>query len=418
VLRAASRFVDTQPFSGTSSLLFVIIPGTGSVSNHPEVFGGAGADDGETAAEQQRENSLGRKLGVEHDGFSTPVVPDVGRMRVAERSVVVHGLRLFVGAGEPLEIVTRAEHGVARAFVLAGAMALGLALVASYLAGAVFSRPLRRIAGVATLVDDGDLHPRMTLSGHPSREVKVLAESFNHMLDRLADAFAAQRDFVADASHELRTPLTVIAGQLEVLAATEEPTMTEIRRVERLVAGEVARTARLVDDLLVLAQSDRADFLHVEDLDLRSFVGDLWQSTRHLADRRYELGQIPAGRLRADPDRLAQAVRNLVGNAIDHTQPTAGRIALDVSQLSNGRVVLVVADDGPGIPVAHRDHVFERFHRVDAARSRSHGGSGLGLAIVRAIADAHGGSVSAGASARLGGAELRLELPGFTPRRG
>jgi len=415
VLAAAARYVRSQPFTATSSLIFVIVPGGGTVSNHPEVFGSGAADDGEAAGEQAAENSLGRGLLGEHDGFSTRVVSDVGAMRLAERPVEIGGMRVVAGAGEPLAIVTRAEHGIARAFVVAGAVALGLALIASYLAGAVFSRPLRRMAEVAARVDDGDLDPRMRLSGWPSREVQVLTESFNHMLDRLAAAFAGQREFIADASHELRTPLTVIAGQLEVLAETENPTREEIRRVERLVAGEVARTSRLVDDLLVLAQSERGDFLHREELELRAFVGELWESVGHLAERSYELGPIPAGRLSGDPDRLAQALRNLIRNAIDHTAAPGGRIRLDVVGISGGRVGFVVGDDGPGIPAAERKQVFDRFYRVDAARSRAHGGSGLGLAIVWAIADAHHGSVSAGRSEALGGAEVRLELPGFGP---
>jgi two-component system OmpR family sensor kinase len=415
VLAAATRYVHGQPFTGTSSLLFVIIDGGGRVSNHPEVFGSAAPDDGETVAEQERENRLAGQLLVEHDGFSTRLVPDVGAMRVAEAAVDVHGLRVVAGAGEPLASVSRAERGIGRAFVLAGALALGLALVASYAAGAVFSRPLRRMAGVAARVDDGELLPRMTLSGKPSREVRVLAESFNHMLDRLTEAFEAQRYFVADASHELRTPLTVIAGQLEVLAASAHPSADEIRRVEGLVAGEVGRMARLVDDLLVLAQSDRVDFLHLEEFDLETFIGDLWESAGHMAERRYELGRLPGGRLTGDPDRLAQALRNLIGNAIEHTEAVKGVIRLDVRALPGERIEFVVGDDGPGIPAEQVELVFDRFHRVDAGRSRAHGGSGLGLAIVRAIADAHQGSVSAGTSGRLGGAELRLELPGFSP---
>jgi two-component system, OmpR family, sensor kinase len=417
VLAAATRYVETQPFSGTSSLLFVIVPGTGHVSNHPEVFGGSAPDDGETMAEQQAENVLGRRLLVEHDGFSTAAVPDVGLMRVSEVPVDVHGLRVVVGAGEPLVIVTRAEHGIARAFVLAGAVALGLALLASYLAGAVFSRPLRRMAGVAARVDDGDLHPRMTVSASTSREIRVLADSFNHMLDRLGDAFAAQRDFVADASHELRTPLTVIAGQLEVLAAEEHPTGEDVRRVERLVGAEIARTARLVDDMLLLVRSDRGDFLRLEEIDLRTFVRELWQSVDHLADRRFELGDVPAGRLTADPDRLAQALRNLIRNAIDHTDPSTGVVRLEVTVVDGGQIRFVLGDDGPGIDEDQRDQVFDRFYRVDAARSRAQGGGGLGLAIVRAIAEAHHGSVTAGSSLRLGGAELTLELPGHIPLR-
>ena len=113
------------------------------------------------------------------------------------------------------------------------------------------------MAAVAARVDAGDLHPRIHDPGGQAQEVRVLTDSFNHMLDRLTDAFARQRAFVADASHELRTPLTVIRGQLEVLAAQQAPSPEEIRRVEALVQAEIARISRLVDDLLLLAKSEQ-----------------------------------------------------------------------------------------------------------------------------------------------------------------
>ncbi len=274
------------------------------------------------------------------------------------------------------------------------------------------------MASVAAQVDAGDLHPRIHGGEKGSREVKVLAEAFNHMLDRLAVAFAGQRAFVADASHELRTPLTVIQGQLEVLAAQAHPSPEEVRRVEQLVSAEVSRISRLVDDLLVLARSEQTEFLRVEQVPLESFVSELWDGFAVLeAERRFELGPVPDGRLRADPDRLAQALRNLVRNAIEHTEEGAGRVLLHVERAGPGRVRFVVQDDGPGIPADQREAVFERFHRTDAARDRASGGTGLGLAIVKAIAEAHGGTVRA-AGAATGGARIELELPGFTPAPG
>ncbi|HZE05024.1 MAG TPA: HAMP domain-containing protein, partial [Solirubrobacteraceae bacterium] len=235
-------YLRAQPYSGTSSLLFASIPGHGSTSNHPELIGGQSPDDGESPNQQAHENALEQGLLGGPTGLTTRRVADVGKVRVKERIVRVGSLKVRVGAGEPLVIVERAEHGVARSFVIAGALALLLALIASYLAGASLSLPLRRMARVAARVDEGDLHPRMQTSSLGGSEVRVLAESFNHMLDRLAEAFAAQREFIADASHELRTPLTVIGGQLEVLAAQERPDPEEVRRVERLVAAEIART--------------------------------------------------------------------------------------------------------------------------------------------------------------------------------
>ena len=133
-----------------------------------------------------------------------------------------------------------------------------------------------------------------------------------------------------------------------------------------------------------------------------------------LADRRFELEEVPAGTLRADPDRLAQALRNLIANAIDHTAPDTGLVRLRVELAPGERIRFLVEDDGPGIPADERERVFDRFYRTDSARSRRSGGTGLGLAIVRAIADAHGGWARASESPE-GGARIELELPGFTP---
>jgi signal transduction histidine kinase len=235
------------------------------------------------------------------------------------------------------------------------------------------------------------------------------------MLDRLTDAFARQRAFVADASHELRTPLTVIRGQLEVLAAQPSPSGAEVRRVETLVQAELARISRLVDDLLLLAKSEQTEFLRVEAIDLQPFVEQLWDGTSLLADRRFELGEIPEGTLRADPDRLAQALRNLIANAVEHTADGDGLVRMRIDQLRGGRLCFLVEDDGPGIPREQRERVFDRFHRTDSARDRASGGTGLGLAIVRAIALAHGGGVSAGCSPE-DGARIELVIAGFSRR--
>lgn len=413
VAAAADRYVRAQPFTANSTLLFVLIPGARTVSNHPEVFGVSAPELGESQSEQQAENQASRDLATPRLGYSNPHVPDVGRMRVLQRAVHLGTLTVVVGAGEPLQLVESAQHGVARAFLLAGLVVLALALIASYLAGARVSAPLRRLAGVAARVDAGDLGPRMDVSGRPGDEVRVLAESFNHMLDRLAQAFASQREFIADASHELRTPLTVIRGQLEVLAAQPNPSEEDVRHVERLVQSEIGRISRLVDDLLVLTQAERVDFLRPERIDVPSFVAELWDGLSLTADRRFELGAIPAGTLTADPDRLAQALRNLGRNAIEHTAERSGLVRIEVEAAGGDKIRFNVLDDGPGIPAEERDRVFERFRRVDTGRSRNTGGAGLGLAIVRAIAEAHGGSVRAYGRSDRYGTRMELVLPKF-----
>jgi two-component system, OmpR family, sensor kinase len=416
LLRAVELYLGAQPYSATSKLLFALVPGQGTATNHPELFGLSGRDDRESMTEQQREVTLGQRLLVPRIGYSTQQVPDAGKMRIYERSVQLSARSVTVGAGQPLATVEQAQHGVAQAFIIAGALTLVIALLASYLAGARVSSPLRRMAAVATRVDAGDLEPRMTSPEGSGDEVRVLAESFNRMLDRLAEAFASQREFIADASHELRTPITVIRGQLEVLAANANPSAQDVRRAERLVQGEITRISRLVDDLLLLAQAERADFLRIAPIDLRPFVNELWDGVSLTADRRFELSDVPPATLRADPDRLAQALRNLAGNAVAHTSDHAGLVRLEVTSVDSDQIRFSVLDDGPGIPDSERERVFHRFHRVDAARARRDGGAGLGLAIVRAIAEAHGGSVVAAAWRNGRGARIDLELPGLQPR--
>jgi len=428
VAARATRYVRAQPFSASSTLLFVIVPGVGTSTNRPELFDHAIPDNGETSATQAKENRLSQQLVSAHDGYSTLRLPDVGDLRLLKRTVSVPGDRsqtggtadgggrVTVGVGEPLLTVAHAQRGVARAFILAGFLTLAGALLAAYLVGTRVSRPLRRMATVAAQVDAGDLHPRIHDVGGHGGEVRVLADAFNHMLDRLTDAFAGQRAFVADASHELRTPLTVIGGQLEVLASQPHPPGEEVRRVERLVRAEIARISRLVDDLLLLAKAEQTQFLRLETINLDPYVHELWDGMSLLADRRFELGPVPAGTLRADPDRLAQALRNLLSNAIAHTVPGEGLVRLEVQREGADHLRFLVEDDGPGIPADQRERVFDRFHRTDSARDRVSGGSGLGLAIVRAIAEAHEGHVAVGHRAE-SGTKIELELPGFTASR-
>jgi two-component system, OmpR family, sensor kinase len=418
--QAAARYVRDQPFSASSTLLFAIVPGAPASTNRPELLSPSAPDNRETVAEQDQENRLSARILTAPATYSTLPLPDVGNLRLLKRLVrVPGGLSATIGVGEPLAAVAHAQSGVARTFVLAGALALAGALLAAYAVGTRVSGPLRRMAAVAARVDAGDLHPRINDTGGQSEEVKVMADSFNHMLDRLTDAFAGQRAFVADASHELRTPLTVIRGQLELLFAHEYPTGEEVGRVERLVQAEIARMGRLIDDLLLLAKTEQAQFLRMEPIDLPTYVRELWDGTSLLARRRFELGPIPAGRLTADPDRLAQALRNLIGNAIDHSVPERGLVRMRIEHVAGrgattASIRFMVDDDGPGIPADQLERVFDRFHRTDAARDRASGGTGLGLSIVRAIAEAHGGRVAAGASPE-GGARIALELPRFAP---
>jgi signal transduction histidine kinase len=219
-------------------------------------------------------------------------------------------------------------------------------------------------------------------------EVRRLAETLNDMLGRLAAASAGQRAFVSDAAHELRSPLASLRTQLEVAARLGPAETTELATDALL---DVQRLSTLVDDLLLLARLDEAPGRTrrrepVELGDLAASVVSRYGSARVpvRVDRSAEV-VVPG-----DPSGLTRVLANLVDNAIRHA---SAQVTVSV-RVADGQGELVVADDGPGIPVADRDRVFDRFTRLDDARARESGGAGLGLAIVRELVRAHGGTVS------------------------
>jgi len=412
--REAQDYVRDQPFTPSSNLLFAVVPGHRLTSNYPELLGVGGTDkDNDSAAQTREEAAFATQVRSQPPGFSTHFTPDVaGGVRLLVQSVSLPGTTasLRIGVAQSLVSVDDALDGITRGFAIGGTATLLGALALGVLLAAGFVRPLRRMARIAARVDGGDLSPRMDYRG-PRNETRVLADAFDHMLDRLEEAFARQQAFVSDASHELRTPLTAIRGQLEVLARQEDPGAAEVRRVQALVAAEVDRMTRLTEDLLLLAHTDESRFIRREAIELEPFLRDLIESAQPTAERELSRrGEVP-GVLNADRDRLAQALRNLLRNAVEHTT-AGGRIELGAREAGEGRVQLWVDDDGPGITAAERDRIFDRFHRADPSRARSGGGTGLGLAIVRAIVDAQGGRVWA-SDAPLGGARVSIELPGY-----
>ncbi len=299
-----------------------------------------------------------------------------------------------------------AQDDVEKTFLVVGAAALIAALLAGYLVAARAAAPLRRFAATAAEVDAGDLSPRIDPDPTAAAELRVLSDSFNLMLDRLEDAFARQRGFVSDASHELRSPLTAIRGQIEVLARDPEPDAADVRRVEAATLAELARVERLVDELLALARLDEGAGAARRELDAAAFLREAVLA----APGEAAVGALAAGRIEGDPEMIGRVIRNLVENARRHAGP-AGTVRVS-STAVDGRLRVDVDDDGPGIPPAERQRVFDRFHRSEAARARASGGAGLGLAIAREIVVAHGGSIRAEGSP-LGGARVSFELPGL-----
>jgi signal transduction histidine kinase len=274
--------------------------------------------------------------------------------------------------------------------------ALGVLFVASLGVGWVIAgrvlRPIGRITSVARDIHATDLSRRIELAG-PDDELKQLADTFDAMLARLDAAFAAQRQFVADASHELRNPLAIIRTNVEVALADPDADPQDLRHTITVVKRAGDRMSRLVDDLLALARRQEPTLEH-ERVDLGAAVAEASDDFLVPAEARgivLDRAIAPEVVVIGDRDALKRAVANLLENAV-RLAPASTRIKLATGS-EGGRAWIAVADEGPGIAAEDQQHVFDRFWRADKARSRADGGTGLGLAIVRQIAESHGGHV-------------------------
>ncbi|WP_337926501.1 HAMP domain-containing sensor histidine kinase [Kribbella sandramycini] len=281
------------------------------------------------------------------------------------------------------DVIAQPSRDAAKALVVVAAGTLALAAAACWLVTGRLLAPIRQLRSTAERISESDLRRRIEVVG--SDDVAQLGRTFNTMLDRLEAAFVAQREFADNAGHELRTPITVIRGHLELMS--DDPADQE--RTKALVLDELSRMNRIVDDLLVLAKSDRPDFLAVAEVNLTELVVEVVAKARPMAERQWRVDETADAVVTADGQRLTQALMQLVANAVRHTEP-GDRIAVG-SRVLDGQVTLWVSDAGRGVPAADVDRIFDRFARgADQARAE---GAGLGLSIVRSIALAHGGSV-------------------------
>jgi heavy metal sensor kinase len=270
--------------------------------------------------------------------------------------------------------------------------------------------PVQKVTQAAAHVSGKDLARRVPVPATDD-ELRALAVSINNMLDRLQESFETQRRFTADASHELRTPVTAIVGHAQYLLRRTNPTVEQVDSLG-VIQREGERMAKLVHDLLELARADAGFQVQREPMNLlevleavRDDLGPLSAPARITVDCAQPLLEVEG-----DPARLKQVVLNLVQNALD-----AGARHVQMQLQRDGRDVrFEVLDDGAGIPAEALPHLFDRFFRVDGARSTRGNGSGLGLAIVRWIVQQHGGSVEV--RSRVGeGTVFTIVLPAHAP---
>ncbi|WP_134655391.1 HAMP domain-containing sensor histidine kinase [Streptomyces sp. H23] len=311
--------------------------------------------------------------------------------------------------GLPLEPVEAAVH---RLELVAGGV-FGLALVGAGVAGALWVRwslrSLSRIADTATRVSELPLAsgtvalPARAPDTRPrSEEVDQVTTAFNRMLGHVEHALTQRqrseerlRSFSADASHELRTPVASVRGHAELALLHPGPLPSEVGRALERIAAESARMGAMVDDLLLLARLDAGRPLEDEPVDLTRLVLDVVDDARAAGpDHRWslELPQEPVI-VSGDRHRLHQLLANLTANARLHTPPGTA-VTVGVRRDDDGTACLTVTDDGPGVPPALRDHLFDRFVHGDGPRGADGGGTGLGLSIVAAVAAAHGGTAT------------------------
>jgi two-component system, OmpR family, sensor kinase len=364
-------------------------------------------------------------LSVPVDGRPhTVTVPGLGDYRIVARAAAA-GLTNVTGL--PLGPVQETVWRLVRIeLVVAGA-----ALVLAGLAGAFIVRtslsPLRRVAATARRVSElplakgeVDLSVRVPDADTDGRtEVGQVGAALNRMLGHIGDALAIRhasetrvRQFVADASHELRTPLAAIRGYAELTRRGRDKVPVDVAHALGRIESESARMTTLVDDLLLLARLDSGRPLDRDPVWLSQIVVDSVNDA-HAAGRDHrwllELPDEPVT-VSGDAARLRQVLANLLANARTHTPP--GTIVTTSLAVVDGRAVLTVADDGPGIPDEILPDIFERFARGDTSRSRAAGSTGLGLAIVAAVVDAHEGRVEV--SSRPGTTVFKVWLPDAT----
>lgn len=320
----------------------------------------------------------------------------VNGLRVAVVPLVTDRQLGFATVAEPLSVIEDGLRQLRRDFYTGVPVVLLLASVGGYFLARKSLGPISSMNLQTQRISAENLSARLDVA-NPRDELGRLGTTINELLSRLENAFKTQQRFIADASHELRTPLAVLRGETEV-ALTRTRTIDEYQKSLSLINEEAERLSRIVEDLFILARQpvDAPAALVRQPLSLNEAVRDCARAAQVLAHRKGVQLQIEDAPgpiiLSGDKELLQRMLLNLLDNAVKYT-PAGGKISLSLAR-QNGHARIVVGDTGIGIPEADQEHVFERFYRVDKARSRALGGAGLGLSIVEWIVETHEGRIS------------------------
>jgi heavy metal sensor kinase len=337
--------------------------------------------------------------------------PDAGQeIRVYAKSFTIPpDRRAVIVVGKPSTEIKNVLNTVRSIFLFSGLFACFLAAIGGSVLATRALGPVVRMARAAEQIGETNLSRRVEVQSED--ELGMLASTLNHMIERLEAAFSRQRQFTADASHELRTPLAVIEAE-STLALEKERPSDEYRQSLEVVSQEAAYMSTMLSDMLLMARGDSGkEPFRLEKVNLKGFLTDLSASVAKLAvDKglRFGVTTIENLTVKGDAVKLKQLFLNIIENAVRYT-PSGGSVCVSTADV-DGFAVVSVSDTGIGIPAEQLPLIFQRFYRVDKARSRAEGGAGLGLAIAKYIAEAHGGRIEV--ESQVGkGSVFRVFLP-------
>ena len=403
--RAMRSTVDEVRFR---DLRIAILDSAGSLAAETTLPGDDVLADGAGAVlAALRGRDLSRPLGLTVPG-------DRGAYRVLSRPLTVGGARFSLTGSYALRDSEEILARIREIFLIAIPLLVLSAASGGYYLAQRSLAPVAAMAARAAETSASTLDERLPVGG--GDELVGLARVVNQLLDRLERSFSQQQSFVTDASHELRTPAAILRTEADVTLSRTHRSEDEYRGSVAVMQDAALRLTRIVDDLFLLARADSGHLVsHPEVVYLEDVVDGAVRGLRSVADHhavRIALGSLIEAPVVGDPDLLGRLLLNLLDNAVKYS-PEGGTVGVGMSR-RDGSCEISVVDQGPGIPAEARERVFERFFRVDTARSRSEhsatSGAGLGLAIARRIAEMHAGRLELGDS-RPGRTEFRLILP-------